>query len=240
MLISHSHKFIFIHVAKVAGLSIKKALEEYSQEPDKFKIKRPPRMRGGTLNPLYAMWQGYLLHATAWDTKRALADDVFERYFTFGFVRNPWDWQVSMYHFILADDTHIHNHKVRAMGGFDEYLDWVVSTDKPFAKVATKWQTHMLADANGEILVDFVGRFETLPDDFATICRTVGLDAKLPHVNKTRHRDYRSYYTAAARDLVAEHFARDIAGFGYTFDGYEHGKGQVGLLREPGNRPGGG
>ena len=50
MLISYSHKFIFFHVTKTAGTIAKKALKDYVTEPDKFKIKRPPKERNGQLN----------------------------------------------------------------------------------------------------------------------------------------------------------------------------------------------
>ena len=36
MLISEKHNFIFIHVWKVAGTSITKALEKYAYNPDKY------------------------------------------------------------------------------------------------------------------------------------------------------------------------------------------------------------
>ena len=47
MLISHSHRFIFFHVAKTAGLSVRNALQPYAEEPTKFKIKRPPKRKAG-------------------------------------------------------------------------------------------------------------------------------------------------------------------------------------------------
>ncbi len=36
MLISHSHKFIFIHVYKVAGTSITKALAQYAENGETY------------------------------------------------------------------------------------------------------------------------------------------------------------------------------------------------------------
>ena len=59
MLISYSHKFIFFHVTKTAGTIAKKALKDYVTEPDKFKIKRPPKER--KVNPISYMNYGNLL-----------------------------------------------------------------------------------------------------------------------------------------------------------------------------------
>ena len=45
------------------------------------------------------------------------------------------------------------------------------------------------------------------------------LQAELPHVNPSTHRDYREYYDDRSRARVAETFRNDIALFGYDFDG---------------------
>lgn len=221
MLISYSHRFIFFHVAKVAGLSIRDALKDYVEEPERFhRMRRPPRMLGDQPNRLYAMWESMLLHAKAREAKRGLPTEVFEGFHKFAFVRNPWDWQVSMYHFILKEPDHIHHRKVREMAGFEEYLDWVARTDKPFARGATKLQKDMLTDEEGRLLVDFVGRYEHLAEDFAGVCRRLGLDAALPQLNQSRQtRDYQAYYTPRTRRLVEEHFREDVELFGYDFAG---------------------
>jgi hypothetical protein len=222
MLISYSHRFIFFHVAKVAGLSIRDALQPYVQEPERFGgVRRPPRQVGGQPNGLYAMWESMLLHAKASEAERKLPPDVFDGFYKFAFVRNPWDWQVSMYHFILKEADHIHHGRVREMPDFAAYLEWVVRTDKPFARGATKLQKDMVADAQGRLLVDFVGRYENLAEDFAEVCAAIGLDARLPHINSTRRRDYQSYYNSHTRRLVEAHFREDIEFFGYRFGGHE-------------------
>jgi hypothetical protein len=89
----------------------------------------------------------------------------------------------------------------------------------PFPKGITKLQADMLTGADGTLLVDEIGRYETLRADFARICRHVGIEPLLPHLNRSHHRDYRTYYTERTRALVAEHFRKDIELFGYTFDG---------------------
>jgi hypothetical protein len=107
---------------------------------------------------------------------------------------------------------------VKSLGSFERYLAWVVATPHPFAKGATKFQKDALTDAEDRLLVDFVGRYETLTSDFAQVCDHLQLQVELPHVNKSAHRDYRAYYSEHTRQLVAEHFAADISLFGYTFE----------------------
>ena len=219
MLISHSHRFIFFHVAKTAGLSVRGALQCYAEEPTKFKIKRPPRQKAGQPNPFYAVWEALLIHAKASDAQKELLPEVFDSYYKFAFVRNPWDWQVSMYHFILSEPTHVKHALVTSLGSFERYLEWVSETPNPYAKGATKLQKEVLSDGEGKLLVDFVGRYETLAQDFAQVCQHLNITAHLLHVNKSAHHDYRAYYTARTRQLVAEHFAADIELFGYSFAG---------------------
>lgn len=221
MLISHSHRFIFFHVAKTAGLSVRDALQPYSEEPTEFKIKRPPRLRAGQPNPFYAVWEALLIHARASDAQRQLPTAIFDGYFKFAFVRNPWDWQVSMYHFILSEPTHVKHALVKSFGSFDRYLAWVIETPNPYAKGAAKLQNEVITDGEGNLLVDFVGRYETLAQDFAQVCHRLNITAQLPHINKSTHHDYRAYYDARTRRMVAEHFAADIELFGYRFEGIE-------------------
>lgn len=218
MLISHTHKFIFFHVAKTGGMSIRQVLQPYSQEPDTFKLKRPAQAVNGQPNPLYEMWESLLWHAKAKDAQKYLPTAIFEQYYKFAFVRNPWDWQVSMYHFILKEADHVKREFVENMTDFEEYLEWVIATKTPYPKGATKLQQDMLVDKSNQLLVDYVGRYETLADDFNQVCRRLQLEATLPHINKSQHRDYRSYYNDRTRQLVADYFQADIALFGYRFD----------------------
>jgi hypothetical protein len=71
----------------------------------------------------------------------------------------------------------------------------------------------------GECLVDFVGRFENLQRDFATVATRLGLpSAELPHAMKSPRRPpLARYYNSRTRDLIANIFARDIELFGYEF-----------------------
>lgn len=217
MLISHSHSFIFFHVAKVAGLSIRKALEPYAQEPERFKIKRPKREINGVPNKLYELWSSTLVHATVQQTQQALPEE-FNNFYKFAFVRNPWDWQVSMYHFLLKETENPRYETIKELGSFTRYLEWVIETEKPFPKGATKLQKSMLIDTNGKIAVDSIGRFENLSDDFEKFAGQLGIQASLPRINYSNHNKYQDYYDDYTKKLVAKHFAEDIDLFEYTFN----------------------
>jgi len=49
-------------------------------------------------------------------------------------------------------------------------------------------------DENGNLIVDFIGKFENFHEDLKYICGRVNIrDCQLPHLNKTCHKDYRHY-----------------------------------------------
>jgi len=228
MLISYTHQFIFFHVAKVAGSSIKNALIDYTQEPKEFKVRRPTKTVNGKLNPLYEMWDAFMMHIKAKDAKKELPKEIYDNFYKFAFVRNPWDWQVSMYHFILKETTHVNHEFVKSMVGFDEYLAWIINVKKtPYPKGAPKFQKDMVVDKEGRIIVDFIGRYENLAQDFQHVCQMINIDVSLPVINRSVHKDYKSYYNDKTRKMVEEYFKEDIELFGYTFDSYSPNTGQI-------------
>jgi len=215
MLISYKHRFIFIHVYKVAGSSVYSALTTYADEPGQPFVARLLKSCGITLRrPLTWAFRekDFSDHARACDVCERLTPSAYRQFFSFAFVRNPWDWLVSIYHYML-DNTQHHQHDFVAntFSSFDEFLAWKVVHD-------LKLQSLFLADAEGRMIVDFVGRIETLDADFAEVCRRGGISAELPHINRSRHADYRAYYNDRTRLLVEEAFRKDIEAFGYGFD----------------------
>ena len=219
MLMSYSHRFIFIHIAKTGGLSARDILEPYGEEPEKFKIQRPLPEINGKHNIFHDVWRSLLLHATARDALNELPAEIFNTFFKFAIVRNPWDWHVSMYHFILREPKSTPHNLVKRLGSFEAYIKEVVNTDFRFPKGITKFQNEMIVDEQGKLLVDFVGHYENLEEDFAKIFQRIGINASLPHLNRSHHSDYRDYYTDETRQMIAEHYAQDITLFGYNFDG---------------------
>ena len=60
-------------------------------------------------------------------------------------------------------------------------------------------------------------KFEEIEDSWIRICKTLNIQEELPHVNKTSHRHYSSYYTDETRDIVAEFSEVVIQMMGYEF-----------------------
>jgi hypothetical protein len=65
--------------------------------------------------------------------------------------------------------------------------------------------------------MDFVGRFERFADDFAVVCRHLGVAAALEAGNASVHPPYRELYTPAMRSVVTDVYRDDIEAFEYEF-----------------------
>lgn len=213
MIVSFQKKFIFVHTYKVAGSSIREVLSAYQWRSSRSVriLNRATKSLGLEVTWLKDRTYPIPQHASAAEAKKILSPKVFDTFFKFAFVRNPWDWQVSLYCYIRSCKYHYQHELICYMKNFEEYLEWRIHNKQ--------LQKSFICDATNQVLVDFVGRYETITADFNQICRLLDIQATLPHLNSSpRDQDYRSYYTARTASLLADAFAEDITFFGYTFD----------------------
>jgi hypothetical protein len=207
MELSYSHRFVFIHIYRTAGSSVAEALKPFSYDPAEVPLLKEPIKRFKTRR-----WLSYDYgHMRAKELKRALRPQMFDQFYKFAFVRNPWDWQVSIYHKALQYPTHHDNEFFKSLGSFDRYLDWRIREKGP------ELQTDFVLGGRDEVLLDLIGRYEAVTRDFATACSEIGVQCTLPHKNESRHTDYTDYYTAETQALVAEAYRKDIEFLGYEF-----------------------
>lgn len=217
MIVSHSHRFIFIHVPKAAGSSIIHALEPHSHRPEQYVINRLLGALGIQVNHFGPYrWRRFRRHSSAQERKKHLPNSVYDQYFKFAFVRNPWDRLVSSYQYIRRKSCHRRHRIVRLMDHFTDYVRHEIGREKFH-------QTGLLIDGSGRIIVDVVGRFEFLQKHFELISRQIGVQVALPWITRTTSHDYREYYDLATARLVADHWGHDIDRFGYRFDGLAQG-----------------
>ena len=201
--ILHNYRCIFIHIPKTAGNSITYALNFLPKITDKdyssAKIGK---------------------HAKAVEVKRILGDKIWEEYFTFSFVRNPWDLVVSCYYWWLQkahkwEKFHPDIRRIQQLGSFDGFMHSQYGREMINE---IKGNIFDWISEEGEIIVDFVGRFENIQEDWKEVCEHIGAqDQTLPHKNRTERKPYRGFYTNETREIVAERFWRSIEEFGYSF-----------------------
>ncbi len=212
MILSLTEKFLFIHVYKVAGTSIVQALgkTDFRHTLRKLLPKTTSLyLRCLGINPR-ALWMHD--HALAKDVRAMMRMSVFESLFKVGFVRNPWDLQVSLYNYNLRNPKA--RHAGRDLTSFESFIKSAPENEFPLGQ-----QKRFLFDDTGAQLVDFIGRYETLNDDFRKVCSAIGLeDAELKHWNATEHAPWQTYYTPELFEIVRLYAQADIAAFGYADD----------------------
>lgn len=211
-MISHDHRCIFVHIPKTGGSSVEDAI----WGPDRS-TRTTDDLWMGAVAPHRNKYQtGGLQHLLATQIRTEVGGDVFDSYYRFAFVRNPWDKAVSQFVYLKTRPDLLRYMGLRRWVGFEKYLEAI--PNQPHVQAYEQWR--FLLDDDGELLVDFVGRFERLSDDFAVVRDQLGIEADLPHAMRSAKRKPTSaYYTPRTVDMVAELYARDIEMFDYRFEG---------------------
>lgn len=230
-MLSRRFRCIFVHIPKVAGQSIEHVfLDKHGLT---WETRAPLLLRSND-DPAKGPPRLAHLKASEYVSCGYVTQEDYNTFFKFSFVRNPWSRLVSVYKYL----------------GYQEVMPFTQFICKDLAGESgweapffVKPQYDYLFNDNGEQLVDFIGRFETLQQDFDIVCQELGIPRTLlPHVNKgisgrkgitgarkfikklspvhriyDSHEDYTGYYDSHAIDYVAEKYAKEIEVFGYSF-----------------------
>jgi len=191
MPISHTLKCIFIHIPKCAGTSIEKALNMFDN------------------NELFGYDENNKIakqHLTSKQVLEYIPKKIFDDYFKFAFVRNPYDRAVSSaaYHKIDLIDFLTNSSK----------FDGKILHKIPFKQHLTQ---HLKPQNDYCYSLDFVGRYENLEDDWNTITGHLGINVKLKRENQSQHDNYRKYYLKKEKELVDNLYKEDFELFGYQY-----------------------
>jgi hypothetical protein len=94
-----------------------------------------------------------------------------------------------------------------------------------FSKTECRYNFHFIPqykwiiDEKGNILLDFVGKFENLNKSWERIHKDISIEGHnaLPHENFSDHRFYEEYYSYKTRRIVRRIYKKDLKMFNYTF-----------------------
>jgi hypothetical protein len=171
-----------------------------------------------------------------------ISEELYDSYFTFTFVRNPWGRMVSVY-------KHFNYHRIMS---FEDFLKVEFPKLREHRYYFIKPQVEYIFNKDDKQLVNFIGRFENFQSDFEYIkdklahevsnlevvnasvksysvynrwnlkylYKTLKAKPYLTHTLKL-HNDiggsYQTMYTAEAKAIVDEFYKADIEKFDYTF-----------------------
>jgi hypothetical protein len=218
-MISHKHKAIFIHIPKTAGSSIEKAL--INSEAG-FRLFRAEDFTVDQI-PLHAFgYQG----VNQWDLKHMPARYLkpeYNDYYKFCFIRNPWDLMVSCYFWWTQKvklPIRIKQGEILKTIGFENFVYSFYTDYINEIHHQGLGQSYWLLDSsNKTAIVDFIGRFERLQEDFNFACDKVGISKlQLYKVNKSEHKIFESYYNEQTAKMIRNKFYLDVTTFNYFFD----------------------
>lgn len=237
-MVFHKYKTIFVHIPKTAGQSVEAyflGLENLSWN------ERLPLLL--TLNDEPSIGPPRVAHLKLHEylDNYYVSKELFEQYYKFGFVRNPWSRTVSFYKF------HGYHHLMTFERFVNNTLPELIETEGWFYGCQYDFFYR-----HGVNQADFIGKFESLQDDFKTVCNDLNVPATgLPHRNNNadkgglaglknldnrflrrpktlramlfrngdtvKSKNYRDYYTPELVAKVQSLYSKDVDTFGYSF-----------------------
>jgi hypothetical protein len=175
-------------------------------------------------------------HYTALENRKILGEEDFNNRFKFTFVRNPWGHLLS--HYTVRCRNRVQGFTPDDVTSPDKFNEWAVNTltnrvieECPRRGGSCDHQRMVhwpcldwITDEDGEIIVDFVGKHETLQEDFKKAMSLLEVRNPLPPMKRLIWKnvsnpglDYYHYYSDETRILVRDHFVKDIEAFDYDF-----------------------
>ncbi len=212
-MISHTKKFLFIHVPKTGGNSVSTALQPYTDI--QFVAANSPKGFGVSENfwpidPLY----GSIKHFSV-EQWNALLGESISDYFLFGTVRNPFDRAISTYFFMKQ--AIVQNKMSWLEDHSDEARDRFSKSEFHNFLVAGVPSQSSFLKSNAELDIHLM-RYEQLVNDFAVVCRKLELNqASLPVINASRRPPSTRLLDADTQKLLIEVYEEDFRSFGYGY-----------------------
>ena len=158
-------------------------------------------------------------YCTARHMRMSLGSPLWQKIFTFSIVRNPWDRYLSLffYHFKLEVSFRIQCIPDEVGPVFKRWLIYQL----PRLFILKPAETYLL-DKDGDMMVDFVAKYENRQSDLAYIgkkinCPKLGQEQKLIEFSPKAYH-YSEYYDSELRDFVAEVAKWEIDKFNYSFE----------------------
>jgi hypothetical protein len=222
MILAPDKRFIFIHVPKAAGTSINAALSLHDAFFPVRQAKPDARRARAEKLGLSLACADLGEHATARQFIVALGRETYDGYFSFAFVRNPWDVAVSWFHYRLINPAVNGHAEAQAAGTFAAYVRRHLT--QPDAGRWVGLQHPFVADESGDVAVSFIGRYESLAGDYAAVIARLQVPTlELDHFNQSYHAPWPSLYTRETFAIVQALVARDAELFGYSKDPMAYG-----------------
>ncbi len=232
MLVSHRKKFIYLKTVKTASTSVESFFEPDCMPAGTWHLDvfRPETVSAdgivGYRGVKQRKWFGlrrrrWFDHMPAKLVKRQLPADVWDSYFKFCVIRNPFEKVVSAFHFFQWMETRgLHKMSVGpAVSEIERFRQWV-AVDVGKKRTILDRACYTIGD---EVCVDYFIRYENLQHDVDEVSKRLEIETgerELPNL-VSRQRASQSpiaeYYDPATRKIVEQVFDFELRYFDYQF-----------------------
>ena len=241
MIISHSHKFIFVKPRKVAGTTIELRLSPYLESGD-WATPIEPREEhlrshkdGVIIGKIRRINKfGFPLrlrdHSSLKKAYLTLGNEV-KSYFVITACRNPWDRALSQFFWSYRKTNILKKNFTSQKYEFNKFTQLYGPKNWLDLFYGRKRQRNLnsahLYSINNKILANFVIRYEYLDNDFGRLIKTLQLPQKtqaLPYTTKSTFRPkasrtWQDFYDNDTIELVRKCCSEEIHHFNYNFEG---------------------
>lgn len=210
-MVFHNHKTLFLHIGKTAGTSVERWLGDGVVLD--HSVADYDRIFG--YDPKTHI---YLQHANAAFARRLLGEELFNSYYKFSVVRNPFERLVSVYYYVYES----HN---ASFGSFENYILKLPSrmADRAIRNGSHHASQLSYTHLDGVQISDYIAHFETLPNSLEPVSHRLGITSELGQANTARFYPWgdtpvAEHYTNEMRDIVLENLEEEFACYGYSTD----------------------
>jgi hypothetical protein len=198
MIWSASRNFCFIHIAKTGGTSIAAAYEPHMLFND---IILGGTVMGERLQEPYRRRFALHKHSGARAIIQAAGAEAFARAYSFAVLRDPVDRMVSLYRWLRGGPAGEHPLRAPALANGLEAFAAIARQSVPSQAAQVK--------VNGIVAVTRLYRFDELAESWAAVAAMLGIDAPIPHSNRSKGEQVE--VSPAARALIEASYAEDLA-----------------------------
>jgi len=150
-----------------------------------------------------------------------LSSKPLSTYLKIAFVRNPCGRTLSAYNFLKQGGAGKRDQKwtelMNTFDSFDHFVSSWLNEVNIYKQIHFVPQRCFLEDKQGVVDIDYIGRYESLQEDFNELKERLELQIELPKIKAGSSVDYKSFYTQEARDKIGYLYKQDIDEFNYEF-----------------------
>jgi hypothetical protein len=220
MLISHLHRFIYMKTLKTGGTSVEIYFERYCTDPAKefqaLHERDSETSKWGVIGARgdrFVPGRTWYNHMPAGRVRALIGPELWNSYYKFCVVRNPYDKIVSHFWHGLPPEKRLH----LASADFDEvrrqFQQWLTTADHPMDRTTFT--------ISGLPVMNRYVRYEDLHAGLEDVCKNLGLPwepsllGRFKSDKRLRNEPYAKYYDRSSADLVGSLYQWEMQYFHY-------------------------